>query len=156
MTTETDAPSGIGPHHILLQAKLRGIPAPNPEGFLAYYKSHEAYYAYSWKTTANCDAEIMISLSSPDGGTFGEFSIQFGQFDQNNGLAGTPWMRLQVYEDALQVLVHQVEFFTALAALCKADEFQRAHTPTPAEVEDLLKALGYTDKTRYVPNQSED
>lgn len=151
MTTETDAPSGIGPHHILLQAKLRGIPSPNPEGFLTYYKSHEAFYAGTWKATANCEAEIMISLSCPDGGTFGEFSVQFGHFDNS----GTPWMRLQVYEDALQVLVHQVEFFTALAALCKADDRQRAHTPTPAEVEDLLKALGYTDKTRYDHKQGD-
>ena len=110
------------------------IPA---EAIRAFYRSTEAWYGPSpW-----IDNDIYFGLYSPEGGTYGEMSIEWIE------LEGRQVPKLQVYDDAWYLLE---EFYDVLKWL--ADHSN--HDVTPEEVMAGLLSHGFKDQTeREAPGQ---
>lgn len=102
----------------------------------------KAWYAKANLTRDTTD-EVMIGDYCDDGGCgVGEFAIRWSMLGGEN----TP--RLEMFEDSWKLLYEYSEFFHRLAHLANAN-------PSPETIVDLLKSLGFEDKTNYTDPDEE-
>lgn len=98
-----------------------------------FYVSHKSWYAPSLPKR---EAEIMVGLYHPEGGTSGEFGIRWMEV----GKKLTP--RLEIFDDAWKMFFANFAELSALATLTE--------DATDDDVIALLLRLGYIDRTEYV------
>lgn len=77
---------------------------------------------------------IMIGVYLPSGGTTGEFSISWSK------LAGESTPKLEAFDYAWLVMSQMPELVGVLTTL-------DSEKPTPEQVADILRSLGYKDRT---------
>lgn len=121
-----------------------GIPAEKDDVRLRYARLDRNWFS----RPRDRDPEILLTMKddTPDGGTDGEFTIYFGR-----QAGGEPWMRVEVFNDALRVLANHPEVMIGLTGLCQDPGSRHGHrAPSPEEVEAMLKGLGIPDCTLYV------
>ncbi len=112
----------------------------NHEGCIrGFYRSTKAYYATFYTdddgtVKPTYPVDIMIGMYHPDGGSSGEFSIEW---DDKLG------PRLKVWCDGWSALYRH--FLDVLKELEKWDDEE----PTEEEVANLLLSLGVHDLTKY-------
>lgn len=107
-------------------------------GFRGFSILTEAYYADSALGRADYEEEIMVGIyhEEHDGhSTSGEFSLRWHR------LGGKDCLLVNAFEDALQVAF--VECRDLIDELAKLDNTN----PQPSEIVELLKSLGFVDKT---------
>ncbi len=85
--------------------------------------------------------EFMISLSSPGGGTYGEFAIRFHDFHKNERWRPTEIAaRLEAFGDSWRAIASRPDLINALALM---DGMAQG----PDEIRATLLGLGFDDVT---------
>lgn len=146
----------IEPQHIAMNAKLHGVTGePHKEGAAGFYHTGGAWYAEGALRNRDFDDQIMIGFYHEDGGTTGEFSLNFGTF--RHVTPGGRWMRLNVFTDGLNALLNMPTLLVALAkydprsSMPPVNNTTAIDCPTPQEIIDLLLSLGFQDRTDRKP-----
>ena len=103
----------------------------------------QAYYCKSALAARDVIDNIMIGMYHPEGGTTGEFSIEWTK------LGGRDCAQLKAYDDSWSAL--QL-FADVLVKLAEHDDA----SITPAQVADLLLACGVVDLTKRVDSEVSD
>lgn len=104
-------------------------------GFTHY---NEAWYAQTVKLGAGILDEIHIGFYSPEGGTTGEFTVEWIE------LSGREVPRLRVFDDAWDVLARMSDLLGRMADLDNQNV-------TPQAFCKLLLELGFEDRTARKP-----
>ncbi len=103
------------------------------DGTWTFYDSWEAFPHNVDLAKPGQVAEIMVSLDSPGGGTYGEFAIVWYE------LAGKPEPRIEAFSDAWRALATRSDLLPALDMLSEGTD--------KADVIAVLVSLGFVDKT---------
>lgn len=105
-----------------------------------------AWYAESALSDRTYADQLTVSMAAKLGGTRGEFSVAW--YD----VGGDSSPRLEVFGDAWAALAAMPDLLAALAQLDHArTPFMRPQRVTPAQFIELLKGLGFEDRTPYAP-----
>ncbi len=121
-----------------------GVPSERDDVRLRFYRLDKNWFS----RRPDRQPEILLSMKdgTPYGGTDGEFTIYFEDRGEHGGC-----MRMEIFDDAMRVLANHPEVLIGLAGLCQDPSGRKGYrTPSPAEVEALLVALGVPDCTDYV------
>jgi hypothetical protein len=103
-----------------------------PEGFTySFVHFNRAWYADSIRDSIRVDDEIMVGLYADEGGCRWEFAIRWISLNE-------PTPRVEVFCDAWQAFAEVPGLFAELA---------RRDDLTPIECCEMLRRLGFTDRT---------
>ena len=109
-------------------------------GIKQFYIHTKMWWARSNSLPDNIVDEIMIGIYHPDGGTTGEFGVEFVLFEHNGGRGAMIAPRLRAFDDGWSALAHMPELLHFMM------ENDSANLSVDAFAEGL-RVLGFVDKT---------